>query len=39
MRYIKNNFLKNKKNIILIQFWVKITLKSIHNHTPKQLSP
>jgi hypothetical protein len=32
---VKNNFLKNKKNIILIYFQVKNTLKNNHYHTKK----
>jgi hypothetical protein len=32
---IKSNFFKKKKNIILIHFQMKNTLKSNRNHTPK----
>jgi len=36
MRWTQLWFLKNKKNIILMHFGMKNTLKSNRNHTPKQ---
>jgi hypothetical protein len=33
IRWFQNWFLKNKKNIILMHFSTKNTLKSNHNHT------
>jgi hypothetical protein len=36
MCWFQKLFLKNKKNIILIYFGMKNTLKNNHNHIPKQ---